>query len=152
MSRQMNPTKPYLDPVSVNTRIDITRPSRVDGKDIIRIKLYDEDSHLTVFEGEMGAAEFALSLTGLSAQECPGVVSTATYALGKVRSYEKRDVVLPKDTPYGGGSKWIEENCQEEGWFVDSYIGAQSSTTYDTSTGLYTAHYRVFKYVDKDAS
>lgn len=147
----MNPKKPHDDRVAVDARVTISRPSRGDGKESIRIKIYDEGSRLTIFEGDMDPAVFAMALTGLSDQPCTGTASIASYAIGKVRVYEKRDIVLPADLPWNGGSKWIEKNCQEKGWFVDSYLGSQGSTTYNAD-GTYTAHYWVFKYVDKNAS
>lgn len=145
----MNPAKPYLDRVKVNGRINITRPSTPDCRDVIKISVIDDDARITVFEGEMTAENFALCITGLSDQQIRGFSSTAIYALGKERVYEKRQVVLPKEIDYRDRSKWVEENCQEEGWFVDSHLGSRGSISHDPNTGTHTANYRVFRYVEK---
>lgn len=67
--------------------------------------------------------------------------------VGKKRVYEKRTVVCPlgewsdRDTL----SKWLEDNCEEEGWILDTYLGSRGSVTREN--GKTVLYYGVTKYV-----
>jgi hypothetical protein len=41
-------------------------------------------------------------------------------------------------------SKWIEDNCKEEGWRIDSYLGSQSSIGH--RDGKTVLNYSVYRY------
>ena len=135
----------------ISGKITITRPSMGDGTDVIRVVITDDASRTTVFRGTMDIAEFAMCITGLSERPINGLANIGGV-LGHRKVSEDRMVSVPPGvSPYGReeGEKWIEENCQEEGWIVDPSLRSQRS--YTRVDGVEHFRYRVFKYVDESA-
>lgn len=95
----------------------------------------------------MALADFALALTGFSEVEAAAEVSGLNN-VGKVRVTESRSVVYTGGSDYDKNAqqKWLIENCQEEGWILDAYLGRQGSVTRQGDTT--TLNYSVTKFVD----
>ena len=133
----------------LNVKISISRPSYPDRRDSICIRLQDEDSHITFFEGDMTASDFALAITGLSSLPIDSEVSGLEF-IGKKKIQEKRQIICPL-TESSKIQGWLHENCQEEGWILNPYLGSQRSKKYLGEKG-YELNYSVFKYVEEDES
>ena len=111
----------------------------------VYISIEDANSHIEFVEVELTLTDYAMIITGLSS-----VGGEVTYrgldCVGKTRVTEPRRV---KSGVYGCGKeehrKWLEENCQEEGWKLNSYLGSQRSLSYED--GETVLNYSVYKYV-----
>lgn len=125
--------------------ITISRPSNFDGTDVIRIVVRDEKSRVTFLELEIDPALFAMSLTGRSEQECNFELYKTEF-VGKTKVTEKRQLTLPFNS-YDKEQivSYMKENCQEEGWSVNYYIGSQNSVVYISNTTV--VNYHVYKYI-----
>ncbi|WOL24316.1 hypothetical protein fHeYen801_106 [Yersinia phage fHe-Yen8-01] len=132
-----------IKPIPV--KLSISRPSYGDGKEVISIQIRDVASQNTVVDVEISYADFAMCLTGLSHVDA---VSTfkGLANVGKVRVRESRSVEY-KGSDTKAMSQFLIDNCQEEGWIVEPYLGSQSSKEY-LGSGHYRLHYSVVKYVD----
>ena len=71
--------------------------------------------------------------------------------VGKKKVTEPRTAIAPKSIPSHSRDElraWLQENRQEDGWIIDSYLGSQNSVTRDQ--GETVLRYSVFKYVPAD--
>ena len=132
--------------MKANCQISILRPQCSDGSSYISIRIEDLTSSITFFDGKMELDEFARALTGFSCCNIEAELMGLEF-IGKVRVYEKRSIEYPHKSYYlEEMSKWLEENAQEEGWIVNTYLGSQGSIQYvDNKTIL---NYSVTKYID----
>lgn len=134
-----------------------TKSSEIKGKadlgisrnshDRVSIRIRDDASGLNIVELELSLEEFALAVTGMFV---PNVSATMTRDphLGQECISERRTVLYP-DGGYDKdkAEKFLIENCQEEGWILDTYLGAQNSRIYrDGKTYL---NYGVYRYEEK---
>jgi hypothetical protein len=71
--------------------------------------------------------------------------------VGKKLVRERRSVKCPL-TEYSAGNnvyaKWLTDNCQEEGWMLDTYLGSQGSVVKKYDEPFSRVNYAVYKYVD----
>ena len=128
-----------------NVSVTISRPSssRHDG-DMIRVALYDEDSRIRFVEFEVSPENMMLALTGLSSlkvDKCEvgdfekvGLVRVSEPRRYKLTKEERDAITLKSAYSRGAYEQWLIENKQEEGWYVDSYLGSQGSIGYDPDT------------------
>lgn len=111
----------------------------------VYIGIEDSNSHIEFVEVELTLEDYAMIITGLSS-----VAGEVTYrgldCVGKTRVTEPRRV---KSGVSGCDKeehkKWLEENCREEGWRLNSYLGSQRSLSYEN--GKTVLNYSVYKYV-----
>lgn len=126
-------------------KITISRPSYGDGRDVINIQVRDDVSRIKFLDVEIDCADFARALTGLSETDCELSVR-GLKSVGKVKIVEARTALCPAGLSSKESlSKWLEDNKQEDGWVLDSYLGNKSSVEY-TENGL-LLRYRVIKYI-----
>lgn len=124
--------------------VSISRNSR----DGVRIYLRDDTSRIIFVEAELTLEDYALLITGLSEVE-----ANATYRdlsnVGKKKIIEKRSIETPFES-YDRDKleRWLIDNCQEHGWFLNSYLRSQSSLGEGENGGT-KLHYSVYKYVDE---
>ncbi len=126
-------------------KITISRPSYGDGRDVINIQVRDDVSRIKFLDVEIDCADFARALTGLSETNCELTVR-GLKSVGKVKIVETRTALCP--TGLSGKeslSKWLEDNKQEDGWTLDSYLGNKTSVEYTENGSL--LRYRVIKYI-----
>lgn len=128
----------------VQGNISISR----DSSHLISIEVRDGNAKSRAFTLLVEPAEFAMALTGMGRTGCIIDFGDLTR-LGKVRISEERSTVchLTGHRTANQFRDWLECNCQEEGWELDSYLGAQSSIKYLQEGGV-TLRYRVRKWVD----
>lgn len=115
--------------------------------DMIYIQITDESSKSRFVELELTTSNFAMAVTGLSHVECKLSVDRLD-AVGKEKQVETRKALCPLNT-YDREKlvQWIHQNCWEDGWEIDAYIGSQGSVTrVDDGTLL---RYKVFRYIDR---
>ena len=129
---------------TINTRLSISRNS----SGMINIRIRDESSRNEFINLKISPENFGLALTGLSEMECYAEVNKLSI-VGKYKVTEKRSVECPVDT-YDKSvlSEWIINNCQEEGWELNTYLGSQNSVVYRNNQRV--LNYSVVKYVEKD--
>lgn len=130
--------------MKINTKITISKNSN----DEIHIRVKDTVSNIEFVDIAMSLADFAASITGLA------MIDTATDVrglehVGKHKVVEQRTVVAPRmGYDRNDMKKWLNENCQEEGWIINDYLGSQGSIqSVDEGTLL---RYWVYKYVKQD--
>lgn len=128
----------------MNIKCKVTISRRSDG--LITIEVLDEASRARFLDLEMTLEAFAQAITGLSFQEADGEVR-GLEVVGKTRIDEPRQAIYP-----GGAhdarevmEAWLMTDCQEPGWRVDNYLGAQRSVTRDAE-GRTVLHYRVTRF------
>ena len=129
-------------------KVTITRTWSSHSDDVITIRIQDELSNIEFVEAGMSLANFASAVTGLAMCKCEFDVRGLNY-LGKKKVREARSIEcpLPFTTRREELSKWLEENAQEEGWLLDTYLGSQGSVRFKNASGPVTLHYSVVKYV-----
>lgn len=114
--------------------------------DEVNLRIHDGASGIEFVDIQLTLENYAMLITGLSRVEATGEVR-GLDKVGKTRVIEKRSVVCP----IGGYDKkvfqqWMIDNCQEEGWELDSYLGSQSSMALNDK-GERVLNYSVTKYV-----
>ena len=129
--------------MNITAGVTVSRNS----SDEIHIVIQDRLSGVSFVNVNMTLADFALALTGFSQVEAAAEVSGLNN-VGKVRVTESRSVVYTGGSDYDKNAqqKWLIENCQEEGWILNAYLGRQSSVT--RQGGTTTLNYSVTKFVD----
>ena len=135
-------------------KIDITRPSRYDGKDVISITLKDDSSLVRFLEIELSPETMMMALTGLSGQEVEFKVRNLEL-VGKKRLYEPGTVDIPRSVIGNIYSKdeirkYLVENCQREGWVLDPSIDTQSSVRH--LDGAIRVNFAYRRYIDPEPS
>jgi hypothetical protein len=126
----------------MKAKVSISRSS----DDTVRIRIRDEASGIEFAEVSLTVEAYGYLITGLSDQEADLQVRNLQF-VGKTRISEQRQIECPLST-YDKSelSQWLKENAQEEGWIVSTYLGSQSSVTWNN--GKATLRYSVTKYVD----
>jgi hypothetical protein len=118
--------------------------------DQVNIRIHDSASGAEFVDIQITLENYALLITGLSRVEATGDVR-GLDKVGKQKVIEQRSVVCPLD---GWDKKvfrhWLIENCQEEGWELNSYLDSQTSVS-NNKDGTKTLNYSVVRYVE-DAS
>ena len=110
------------------------------------IRLEDSASSRQFVEVKLSAKQFAEAVTGLYTADVEMEVKNLEK-VGKQRVREPRCVLCPLDTyDKDALGHWLEENCQEEGWTVDTYLGSQTSIK--GVDGGKLLNYNVIKFVD----
>jgi hypothetical protein len=127
----------------MKAKVTISRAS----DDRVRIRIRDEASGIEFAEVSLTVEAYGYAITGLSEQEAELSVRGLEW-VGKKRVTESRQKVCPLDTcDKDKLSKWLQENAQEEGWILSTYLGSQSSTS-RASCGGTLLRYSVTKYVE----
>ena len=127
----------------------ITRPqSNIEG-DYISLAIEDDVSWIRFVKLKISLENFTRALTGLAAQQAEAEFFGLEY-VGKKQIQENRTILCPLATHKKREEmeKWLEENAQEEGWFLRSYLGSQNSTYSDPKGEGTFLRYSVYKYVD----
>jgi hypothetical protein len=122
--------------------VTITRTSR----DLISIRLRDSASRIEFVEVTMSLDDFARAVTGLSEISAKAELRGLEH-VGKTKQIEQRRVECPiKSYSRDVLQNWLEENCQEEGWIINSYLGSQNSISYKDDKTI--INYSVYRYID----
>lgn len=129
----------------ITANLTITRTSNSEKGQEISIRIRDDKSGIQFFQGRIGLAEMMEVLTGLSEVEMTANVRI-TDNIGKSKITEKRSVVYAGNSKYTRSvfEQFLTDNCQEEGWMVNTYLGSQSSVSY--RDGKTILNYSVFRY------
>jgi hypothetical protein len=123
--------------------VSITR----DNYDTIRIAIKDKNSGLRFVEAHMTPADFAMAITGMSDQPANMVVHRLEN-VGKAKEIQKRRVHCPfKSYDRKELEKWLVDNCQEDGWELNSYLGSQTSVITGLDGKGCILNYSVVRYV-----
>lgn len=134
-------------------KIDITRPQRHDGVDVISIAINDDLSGVRFLDIKMSPHDFMMAITGLSGQPIEFEVRNLDV-IGKRKEYVRAEADVPRAELPSYDKKlmqdWLVKNQQREGWRIDTYLGAQSSVSHiGDSVRLRYGYYR---YVDPEPS
>ena len=132
--------------MKIDTTLTISRNS----KDKICIQVRDETSRNNFVTISISLEDFAFAITGLSEIKCSAEVKRLDI-VGKYKVRENRSVVCPIDT-YDKNilSQWLANNCQEQGWELDTYLGSQKSVQYKDNFRI--LNYSVVKYVKENTN
>ncbi len=116
--------------------------------DRIFIQIRDEASRNKFLEVEVSPEMLAMALTGLSEVECSFGVC-GLDVVGMQRQTERRRAVCPLKTYDRDQLRtWLRENCAEDGWHIDAYLGSQGDVSYtDDGTIL---RFSVYRYVPRE--
>lgn len=127
-------------------KISIYRSTHNGGKIVLEIK--DESSRSIFLNAEMGFEDFAKCVTGLSEV-------SVLFSLHNAENVGKRKIVEDRQVVYFGQhtdketmSQWLKDNCQEDGWILDTYLGSKKSVEV-VDGGVILLNYRVYKYVSE---
>lgn len=123
--------------------ISCTRNSR----DNIRIRIDDANSRQKITEVTLTLEAFALMVTGLCEIECQHETTKDVSNIGKTKVSEARTIVAP----YMGYNRetyeqWLEENAQEDGYSLNTYLGSKTSIKHCTENDTIILNYTVYKY------
>jgi len=115
--------------------------------DRIYIQIRDEASRNKFVEVEVTPELFGLAVTGLAEVGCRFGVS-GLEVVGMQKQTERRKAVCPlKSYDRDKLRAWLQENCAEDGWYIDGYLGSQGSVV-STDEGS-ILNYNVFRYMPK---
>lgn len=120
-----------------------------DSNNEVHIRIRDETARVQFVDMHLSLEAYALLITGLS--EIKGdVVVKGLDVVGKTKIRDRRSVVYTGSARYDRKTqeRWIEDNCQEDGWIVDASLGSQDSVKYNHDTQETILNYGVYKYVD----
>jgi hypothetical protein len=126
----------------INGRMGLSRRS----DDKICIEVEDEASGVKFLVAEIEPYDFAQLITGLHGVKAQCHVKGLDF-VGRKKVREARSVICGIDS-YNNDKlrEWLLENCQEEGWIIDSYLGSQNSISRcHEGTRL---NYSVYRYQD----
>lgn len=118
--------------------------------DFVYIAIQDNNSRSEFVEVKLSLEDYGKLITGLSSVE-----GEAEYrkldCVGKIKVVEARSVVCPINTfDKAVLGRWLVENCQEDGWKLNTHLGSQKSV--DSSGGKTKLNYSVYKYTEPEAS
>lgn len=130
----------------MNKKIEVAVSIGRNSRDEVHIRIEDRASSVEFVDVSMSYEEFAKALTGLSMVDATAEVRSLEV-VGKTRIHETRKTLCPLDT-YNKADlvDWLNKNCQEEGWTLQTYLGSQTSVK-RTEAGT-ELNYSVIKYVD----
>lgn len=122
-----------------------------DNRNIFNIEVTDTNSRTRFLRLSLTAEQFAMAITGLHSSGFEAQV-TGLENVGKVKVSERRRVMYRGFDTYDKDilSKWIMDECQEDGWKISPYLGSQKSV--QTIDGIKYLNYSVYKFVDKEES
>lgn len=96
----------------------------------------------------MSLHEYAECITGLGHVPLAAEVRGLEY-IGMKRVSERRSIECPLTCHNRKELEiWLEQNAQEEGWLLNTYLGAQDSVGH--RNGKTVLNYTVTKYVKED--
>lgn len=127
----------------MKAKVTISRAS----DDMVRIRIRDDASGIEFAEVALSIESYGYVITGLAEQE--GSLEVRGLELvGKRRITEQRIIECPLNT-YDKGVlvSWLEENAQEQGWILNTYLGSQSSVVRNGDKLI--LNYSVTKYVEE---
>lgn len=129
--------------MKMRAEVTISRAS----DDTVRIRITDEASRVEFAVLSLTVEQYGYAITGLSGQMAELEVRGLEH-VGKRRITQPRRTTCPLDT-YDRGEleKWLLDNCQEAGWTISTYLGAQNSIV--RRSGVTELNYTVTKYVDE---
>ena len=137
-------------------RISISRPSRGDGKQYIKIEILDDKSHCQAVEVQIGYAEFAQALTGLGHIECQMEFNDSGI-IGKKREHKSMIVKIPSflssDKKYAKALRAVLEVYEEDGWraYDSSAVNPHNWTkTQEREEGFHNVNVTFTRYVEED--
>jgi hypothetical protein len=127
-------------------KITISRPTYGGGKKAILIEVTDSLSRQRFVSVEMGYSDFAEAITGMG--EVPVSFELRNpERVGLKKVSEDREVFAPeRHCGRKDYEDWLRDNCQEEGWILNPYLGAQNSIVY-RGNGRPMLRYSVYRYV-----
>lgn len=132
--------------MKTKAKVTMSRWRNQKGESGMTISIVDAVSGIQAVEVDMAMDDFANCITGLA--HVSGVAGWRGLAfIGQKRIREDRSVKAP-NIDRNQYSKWLEENCKEDGWVVDSYLGLHGSVTH--KGGDTYLNYSVTKYIDPD--
>lgn len=126
----------------MKANVSISRTNRNE----ILVTIKDVASRIKVAEINFSLEEYALLISGMSEIEGEIIYGNLIH-VGKEKIVEKRQCVIPKELYYAKKEEiknWLEENKQEEGWYLDAYLGSQDSFVYGSEE--IKINYFVYKY------
>jgi hypothetical protein len=132
------------DTKKITAEVTISRTSN----DVIKMTIHDETSGEQFVEVNFTYEQFAKCITNLHQTDIPCIVK-GLDKVGKKKIVERRHVIYPGSS-YDSKEKmsqWLFDNCQEEGYYISTYLGSQrcifSVTTQEDQTWL---NYTINKY------
>lgn len=127
----------------MNFKVSITRMQQSNNS--ISIMIEDVASSIEFLRMEMTPENFTKAITGIASQNAVGTTYNLEY-VGKQRITEKRSVICPISS-YDRTTfeQWLLDNCQEEGWTINTYLGSQTSIIRNDTTT--TLNYTVTKFI-----
>lgn len=131
----------------ITVNVSITRDSR----DAIRISFQDEASNIRFVSVSMTPHDFAMAVTGLSHVEAKATVC-GLRNVGLKKISQKRQAECPlTNSDRKELTQWLLDNCQEDGWTINGYLGSQGSVGHYDG-GSRTLNYSVYRYADEESS
>lgn len=99
-----------------------------DNHDRYWLRIKDADAVNASVEIELSPAQFAYLVSGTVVDGAKGSIHRRE-SFGKVRISEDREVECPMPSHSGRDAlrQWLLDNCQEDGWELDAYLGSQGS-------------------------
>ena len=117
----------------IKGKITISRPSCSDGKEVIVIKVKDENAVMEFLSIELSYENFTKAITGQGYIDCEFEVGNLDK-VGKIRKTKKLTFQMPEDVYYTYNREEIAYKiaCEKapKGWEVDKYFRSQDSFTY----------------------
>lgn len=128
---------------TIETSVHIGR----DNHNVFHIEVRDELSGLRIVRVNMTPEQFAMAITGVYQSGYKTEIDNRLHLVGKKKVRENRTAVTPF-TSFDSDvlTDWLIENCQEEGWILDTYLGSQGSKF--TVDGVTNLRYSVYKFVE----
>jgi hypothetical protein len=113
------------------------------------IEITDETSRVKI-RLKLTARQLADVISNTHVEGIEGEIQGIASNIGKLKVREERQIKIPKTSlpTYAAKevySKYLEENAQEEGWHLDSYMGSQKSVIYSGDEII--LNYAVYKWV-----
>jgi len=119
-------------------------------KDKVRIYVKDSTSRIKFLDLTLTLEQFASVITGLAEVKVEGEVKDLSF-VGKTKITEPRSITITKDIYYSLKREdlgdWLLNNCQEDGWLLNTYLGSKSSVQWCTDINAVTLNYGVYKYI-----
>lgn len=117
-------------------------------QDCVSITLVDEASRVEFVDAEISYEEFARGLGSLQARPLTVCEVRGLELVGKKRIWERRSIICPLDTfDKQALAAWLEENAQEEGWILNTYLGSRDSISRSAEGGT-RINYSMTRYVE----
>lgn len=126
-------------------QLSISRVTSTQEDAFIYISIEDAVSHIEFLTIKMSIEEYGNAISGLAVRPIEFEVHGLEY-VGMKCVTEKRSIRCPFKTHRREDyRKWLEENAQEDGWVVSTYLGSQNSVVRDANGT--TLNYTVTKFV-----